>query len=91
MAQMQNEPAFVESGNGSMDRGPSPSEPDKKNRGGNGEGPNVPLIGALIQKLPKNGSWPIADRVIWLKMITMAFNMAYGREANIEIKVVPGG
>lgn len=52
---------------------------------GNG-GPNDPLIKALIEKLPGGGSWPADDRVNWLKMLVMGFQVAYGTDAEIEIK-----
>lgn len=53
---------------------------------GGGGGDLDPLISALIQKLPKSGKWPVAERVTWLQMIAMAFQMSYGNEANISIK-----
>jgi hypothetical protein len=53
---------------------------------GSGGGPNDPLIAALIQKLPSGGSWPVDDRVNWLKMLVMGFQVAYGADAEIEIK-----
>ena len=53
--------------------------------GGNG-GQNDPLIKALIQKLPSGGSWPTDDRINWLKMLVMGFQVAYGADAEIEIK-----
>lgn len=53
---------------------------------GSGGGPDDPLINALIQKLPTAGPWPVADRVNWLKMLAMAFQMSYGQDADIEIK-----
>jgi hypothetical protein len=37
-----------------------------------------PLIQALIQKLPEKGPWAKADRQNWMKMLEMAFNIAYG-------------
>jgi hypothetical protein len=49
-------------------------------------GPNDPLIKALIQKLPTEGSWPTDDRINWLKMLVMGFQVAYGADAEIEIK-----
>ena len=54
--------------------------------GDGGNGPSDPLISALIQKLPKAGPWPSDDRVMWLQMVAMAFQMAYGADAQIEIK-----
>lgn len=55
--------------------------------GGDGDGgSDDPLIAALIQKLPKQGPWSIDERVNWLKLLTMAFQMTYGQEEEIEIK-----
>jgi hypothetical protein len=52
--------------------------------GGNGTGgQNDPLINGLIQKLPSGGSWPVDDRINWLKMLVQ---VAYGADAEIEIK-----
>lgn len=46
-----------------------------------------PVIAALIQKLPRgNKEWSADERVTWLQMMTMAFQMAYGATDNIEIK-----
>lgn len=47
-----------------------------------------PLIAALIQKLPKDANlpWPVEDRLAWLQMTAMAFQMAYGAVETIEIK-----
>ena len=53
--------------------------------GGNG-GQNDPLIKALIQKLPSGGKWPVDDRINWLKMLVMGFQVAYGADVEIEIK-----
>jgi hypothetical protein len=53
--------------------------------GGNG-GPNDPLIKALIQRLPTGSSWPTDDGIDWLKMLVMGFQVAYGTDAEIEIK-----
>ncbi len=54
--------------------------------GGGGGGPNDPLIKALIQKLPPTGPWIADERVTWLKMLAMAFQITYGQEPNIDIK-----
>jgi hypothetical protein len=55
--------------------------------GGGGTGGKDPLIAALIQKLPRAGEdWPTDDRVTWLQMIAMAFQMTYGAGEPIEIK-----
>ena len=49
-------------------------------------GSDDPLIRALIQKLPPNGPWSADERVTWLKMLTMAFQITYGPDEAIEIK-----
>jgi hypothetical protein len=54
--------------------------------GGGGGGHSDPLIQALIQKLPETGPWPVDERVNWLKLLSMAFQMTYGQEQQIEIK-----
>jgi hypothetical protein len=59
---------------------------DVKPKKEGGGGPTDPLIQALIQKHPIEGPWPIDDRVNWLKMLTMAFQITYGHEPSIEIK-----
>jgi hypothetical protein len=41
-------------------------------------GPTDPLIQALIHKHPEEGPWPADDRVKWLKMLPMAFQITYG-------------
>jgi len=51
--------------------------------------PFVPAFGqggALIQMLPSGGSWPADDRINWLKMLVMGFQVAYGADDEIEIK-----
>ncbi|HLY04928.1 MAG TPA: hypothetical protein VKR31_04200 [Rhizomicrobium sp.] len=54
--------------------------------GGNGGGGLDPVIAALIQKLPKGKEpWPTDQRVAWLQMIAMAFDMAYGSDTPITI------
>jgi hypothetical protein len=45
---------------------------------GDGGGPNDPVLKALIQKLPKQGPWSSDERANWMRMMTMAFDMAYG-------------
>lgn len=70
-------------------------EPDVRDEGdtedlsggnGGGGGTKDPLINALIQKLPKSGKWPVDERVNWLKMLAMAFQISYGQEPEINIK-----
>jgi hypothetical protein len=53
---------------------------------GNGGGPQDTLIQALIEKLPPAGPWSADERVNWLKLLTMAFQIAYGQVEEIEIK-----
>jgi len=52
--------------------------------GGGGAGDS--LIQALIDKLPEGGPWPASERITWLKMLAMAFQMSCGAETEIEIK-----
>jgi hypothetical protein len=58
----------------------------RRNGSGGGGGSEDSLIQALIEKLPEKGPWPAAERVTWLKMLAMAFQMSYGQEPEIEIK-----
>jgi hypothetical protein len=52
------------------------------------EGRADPLISALIEKLPPPGpAWSIEQRLVWLRMAAMAFDLAYGVDAPIEIKL----
>jgi hypothetical protein len=53
---------------------------------GAGAGSEDALIQALIQKLPESGPWSADERVNWLKLLTMAFQIAYGPTEEIEIK-----
>ena len=48
-------------------------------------GPQDTLIQALIEKLPPAGPWSADERVNWLKLLTMAFQIAYGQVEEIEI------
>jgi len=48
--------------------------------------PEDALIQALMQKLPPSGPWSADERVNWLKLLTMAFQIAYGPSDEIEIK-----
>jgi hypothetical protein len=54
--------------------------------GGGGGGPSDTLIQALIEKLPPQGPWSVDDRINWLKMLVMGFQVAYGADDEIEIK-----
>lgn len=64
---------------------------DNGGGGGGGGGGKDPLIRALIQKLPTSGSdWSADDRVTWLQMISMAFQMTYGSVEPIDIKKQQG-
>jgi hypothetical protein len=79
---------------GFVQRGEKVSEPEKKDGGGGGNGGNGgdidPVIAALIDKLPKKGPWPLDDRIMWLQMLSMAIQLAYGQEGMIEIKKAAG-
>ena len=35
--------------------------------------------------LPSGGAWPADERINWLKMLVMSFQVAYGTDAQIEI------
>ncbi len=44
------------------------------------------LLAALIAKLPAEmAQWPRADRIAWLRMMAMAFNVAYGVCGGIRV------
>jgi hypothetical protein len=44
------------------------------------------VFAALAPSLSHSGAfWPIDDRVMWLQMISMAFQMAYGQKEAIKI------
>ncbi|MDP3860514.1 MAG: hypothetical protein Q8Q63_02905, partial [Phaeovulum sp.] len=57
--------------------------------GGGGGGGNTkdPLISALIQKLPDTGPWGAEQRVAWLNLMKMAFQLSYGPASEISISV----
>lgn len=67
-------------------KGEKKEDESRRNGSSGGGGPDDSLIQALIQKLPDKGPWPAAERVTWLKMLAMAFQMSYGAEPEIEIK-----
>lgn len=49
------------------------------------EGTGDPLVDALVKKLPKaGGHWSLDDRATWLKMIDMAFQLAYRETKSAE-------
>ena len=66
---------------------PKKDEDKHRNGSGDGGGPDDQLFQALIQKLPPAGPWPAEDHVNWLKMLVMGFQIAYGTEDEIEIKM----
>lgn len=62
--------------------------------GGNGGGGGPiqdPLIAALIQKLPQKGPYDAAQRIAWLNLMTMAFQLTYGPVGDIEIRLKSDG
>lgn len=67
------------------EQSPPPKPPGGGGSGGNGSDDGVtgdPLVDALLKKLPKaGGSWPEAERQTWMKMMAMAFDLAYGVSA----------
>jgi hypothetical protein len=45
-----------------------------------------PLLAALIAKLPADADqWPRGDRIAWLQMMAMAFNVVYGPCGGIHV------
>ena len=45
-----------------------------------------PLLAALIAKLPtETAPWPCADRIAWLQMMAMAFDVVYGPGGGIRV------
>ncbi len=77
------------SGNGGEGKGDSGGNGSASGGGasGGGEGgASDPLIQAVIQKLPAKGPWPADDRIKWLKMLSMAFDIAYGSDEEIQIR-----
>lgn len=85
---------FIKPGNGNAERAADQEDTGKHKTGGNGGGsggPNDPLIAALIHKLPNEGPWPAGDRVVWLKMAIMAFDLAYGRDGDIQVATQTAG
>jgi hypothetical protein len=79
---------FVKPGNASAKQDGTQHDQDKDDltRRKGGGGPKDPLIDALIDKLPNVGPWPVDDRINWVKMLLMAFQVTYGNEPEIEIK-----
>jgi hypothetical protein len=84
-------PSFPVGGPGTRPVEPSDKVKDKSKTGGNGGGDDLPpldgLILALVKKLPPAGTteWKVQDRVMWLQMAAIAFQMAYGSVEPIEI------
>lgn len=53
---------------------------------GGGAGADDPLIAALIQKLPPAGTdWSTDERVAWLQLMIMGFQVAYGPKEQITV------
>ena len=46
----------------------------------------IRLLRLLSRSCPAGGSWPADDRINWLKMLVIGFQVAYGADAEIEIK-----
>jgi hypothetical protein len=53
--------------------------------GDGGGGPDDPLIQALIQKLRPTGPWSADDRIQWLRMLVIGFQIAYGTAEEIKV------
>jgi hypothetical protein len=49
-----------------------------------------PVIRALVQKIPPTGApWGSDEQVMWLRMMAMAFSMAFGGKRTIKIEAEP--
>jgi hypothetical protein len=60
--------------------------------GGGGGVTGDPLLDALVAKLPKSGgTFNATERVTWLQMVAMAFQLAYGSDTEIDIKAKTNG
>jgi hypothetical protein len=75
--------------------GPKDDPPQKDGRreevttgGGGGGGDDLdPVVRALVQKIPPPGApWGVDEQVMWLRMMAMAFSMAYGGKTPIKIE-----
>jgi hypothetical protein len=75
--------------------GAKPPADENGGGGGGGGGDDSGITGnsvldALLGALPKSGTdWPADDRVDWLKMVSMAMGMAYGKAETITITKAP--
>jgi hypothetical protein len=76
----------VPSGGTSVERNSDTSNESREDSGGGGNSLD-PVIAALIQKLPRGRDveWTADQRVVWLQMVSMAFDMAYGPSERIEV------
>ena len=62
---------------------------NRGNGGDGGGGTGDALLDALISKLPPTGQpWGVDERVAWLSLMAMGFQMTYGAERAIEVKTV---
>lgn len=60
---------------------------DRNAGSGGGGGTGDALLDALISKLPPAGqNWGVDERIAWLSLMAMAFQMTYGAESVIEIQ-----
>jgi hypothetical protein len=69
--------------------GDSPPPPPPPPTGGGGAGGSTgdALLDALISKLPAAGTeWGVEERISWLGLMAMGFQITYGVATNIEIK-----
>jgi hypothetical protein len=75
-----SQPPQSKNGDSAEDRPPPPPPPILNN------GTGDPVVDALVKKLPNSGStWPVDERITWLRMISMSFDLAYGVEQSISI------
>ncbi|MCY3828730.1 MAG: hypothetical protein OXF89_06310 [Rhodospirillaceae bacterium] len=62
-------------------------EETTQSRGRVGGDERHPLIEGLLATLPpKDGNWPVEERVVWLKTAATGFDLIYGIEGTIKIE-----
>lgn len=78
-------PGIINPGSTAREETAEERDPPGGGDGGNGGITGDPLLDALVKKLPQSGKpWPSAERKTWLKMVEMAFDLAYGVQAQAD-------
>jgi hypothetical protein len=68
-------------------------ERERNRHGGDGNGPDDPLIVGLVQRLPETtGKWDAEARAAWLRLAVSIFDVVYGKaEADISVEAKSKG